>query len=556
MPLSHDNFFAQDPNKPLPPPVEEAPPPDLTDHDWEQIIEHIPARRPANEHSLLPAITVEEGIVHRLATAGETAIIEAGIPLFQRGQHLVRPVAQDVPASKGRMTRAASFRELNQPAIIDMLAQAAQWHRYDGRSKSMRACDPPTIVAQVILSRAGVWRVPVVAGVITTPTLRPDGSLLVEPGYDEATRLYHVHDPRLDLSMLKDAPDKFDALEALETLDALLNEFPFVSEVDRSVALSALITPVVRGAMSVAPLHAIKASTAGTGKSYLADIAAAIFTGRPCPVASVAARMEETESRLIGLLLAAFPIISIDNVNGELGGDLLCQAVERPIVRVRKLGGSDIFEIESRACFFATGNNIRVRGDMTRRTLLCQLDAGMERPEERRFKHRPVEDVLADRGRYVCAALTIVRAFLAAGSPSTLRPLISFEDWSNTVRGALVWLGRADPVASMEAVRDGDPETEEIRDLMMSWSDRLGSDSYPLREVVERSNEVPDWQDLRDALQRIAGNRGAINNKILGKWLRAKEGRIVEGLKFTRGKPDTHAKVETWRVVKAEKEKA
>ena len=52
----------------------------------------------------------------------------------------------------------------------------------------------------------------------------------------------------------------------------------------------------------------------------------------------------------MGLLLAGYPIVSLDNVaTASRGGDLLCQAVERPLVRVRKLGGSDMYEIESRA---------------------------------------------------------------------------------------------------------------------------------------------------------------------------------------------------------------
>ena len=99
----------------------------------------------------------------------------------------------------------------------------------------------------------------------------------------------------------------------------------------------------------MAPLHAFRASTAGTGKSYLADLVSLIATGRPCPVMAVAEKDDETEKRLIGLLLAGFPIVSLDNVNGELGGDLLCQAIERPLIRARPLGGSDIVEIENRA---------------------------------------------------------------------------------------------------------------------------------------------------------------------------------------------------------------
>ena len=494
-----------------------------------------------------PAIDVVAGELDLIATKAEAALTGAKLPVFQRGIQLVRPISQEVAASKGRMTVAAGFREITAPAMMDMLAQASVWRRYDGRKQAMVVCDPPERVAQVLLSRAGYWNVPVVAGVVTTPTLRPNGTLLLEPGYDRATRLYHIPDPLLKLPKIPTTPNKWEAREALKCLLELIIEFPFCTDVDRSVALSALITPVARGYMPVAPLHAIRASTAGTGKSYLADLASAIATGRPCPVATLSGRPEESESRLVGLLLAAFPVISIDNVNGELGGDLLCQAVERPMVRVRKLGGSDIFEIESRATFFATGNGIRVRGDMTRRTLLCSLDAGVERPEERSFKRRPVDDVLDDRGRYVAAILTIIRAYICAEKPSSLHPLVSFEEWSELVRGALVWLEQDDPVASMENVRGDDPELSELRELLTAWRDfQMGETT--IRDMVETAATEAGAAALRDALMRVAGVKGQIDRRKLGNWIRSREGRIVDGLRIRRGKPDAHSKVETWFV--------
>jgi putative DNA primase/helicase len=397
-----------------------------------------------------PSILIRPGRVDLIASQAEAALIQTGVEVFQRGRELVRPAQQEVPASKGRMTISAGMTKLTRSGMIDLLSQAADWARYDARRKKEVSADPPTLVADVILSRVGQWQVPTVAGVITTPTIRPDGTILHQPGYDVVTRLYQVVDPGLIPAYIPDQPTGEDAQAALTILSSLLDEFPFVAEVDRSVALSALITPIVRGAVSVAPLHAIRASTAGTGKSYLADTASAIATGRPCPVVAISPKPEETEARLIGLMLAAFPLISLDNVNGELGGDLLCQAVERPTVRVRRLGASDIFEIESRATFFATGNGLRVRGDMTRRTVICNLDAGVERPEQRQFTHSPVDDVIADRGKYVAAALTVVRAYIVAGKPGKLPQLASFEEWSDLVRSALVWLGLPDPVETTE----------------------------------------------------------------------------------------------------------
>ena len=229
---------------------------------------------------------------------------------------------------------------------------------------------------------------------------------------------------------------------------------------------------------------------------------------------------DETEKRIAGLLLDASPIASIDNVNGELGGDLLCQALTQPQVRIRRLGGSDLAEIECRTTLFATGNGLRVRGDMVRRTLLCSLDAGVERPELRAFGTDPVDTVLSDRGAYVAAALTLVRAFMLSGAPR-LRPLGSFRAWSDTVRSALVWLGCADPCETMETAREEDPELEQLRALMAAW-DRVFPDADRLtaRAVISAATATRGFQrdegelvnvDLNDAIAAIALERGGLS---------------------------------------------
>jgi putative DNA primase/helicase len=495
------------------------------------------------------------GDLDRMASAAEVAIIQAGVPFFQRAHELVRPVPREVPASHGRTTLAAGLAALASPAIRDVLCGVAEFCRYDKRSDEWRVIDPPGDVAAILLAREGRWRLPVIAGVTTTPTLRPDGSLLIEPGYDPATRLYHAGDPALRLTpaALNAKPSRSDAEAALELLKDLLAEFPFVrgggegepkADTSVAVALSGCITPVVRGAMSMAPMHAFRASTAGTGKSYMVDVASAIATGRLCPVTSVAPEEAETEKRLTGLLLSGFPVVSLDNVNGELGGDLLAQATERTMLRLCPLGTSRIVEIENRAVIFATGNNLRVRGDMVRRVMLCDLDAGVERPELREFKADPVATVLSVRGAYVSAALVIVRAYLAAGTPGLLPPVQSYADWSRLVRSALVWLGCTDPVGSMDAARADDPELDQLSELLRLWKAAFGNEALTVKDAAlaaaskEESvmGEPPELRhaELNDAFLRIAGDRGVVSTLRLGNFLRDRQGRIINKLRFVR----------------------
>lgn len=515
--------------------------------------------------SKIPIIRIVGGHLDKTSSEGEAALIESGLPIYQRGRSLVRPIRAYVPASRNRRTIAAGLAQIGPAGMVDRLCQAAKWMRYDSRLKGdnkWKRVDPPQQVAATILSRVGDWTFPVIAGVITTPTLRPDGSLLTAPGYDASTRLYHVVDRDLDVRKhVPRFPTRENAEKALEHLQHLLKNFPMVDEVDHSVALSALISPVVRGCVGQVPMHALRASTAGTGKTYLVDVASSIATGRPCPVASVAKDEAETDKRIAGLLLSAFPLICLDNVNGELGGDLLCQAIERPIIQIRPLGGSDIIEIESRATIFATGNGLRVRGDMTRRTLIGNLDAAVERPELRQFDFDPVELVLNDRASYVGAVLTIVIAHASAGYPGFEKcsPMASFSDWSKYVRGALIWLGCTDPCGSMEQARDDDPELSELRELLMAWREEIGdTPSLATVEIIEMCGEKHGLEEdgssqfkhplMRDIVTRIAAGRIGIDSRRLGNILAAKSGRIVQGLRIEKATTLGRGGAVRWRL--------
>jgi putative DNA primase/helicase len=482
-------------------------------------------------------IQVEPGQIDVLATRAEDALITAKLPVFQRGGDLVRPTAWSVPASDERTTLAAGLRPIKAPAMIDLLAQAATWTRYNGRRKKHCPIDPPGSVASVVLSRCGSWRVPRIAGTITTPTMRRDGSIFDAPGFDPATRLYHLADP--DLRMPPIGTLRADAEQALTRLIDLLAGFPFVTAVDRSVGLSGLISPVVRGAVGMVPMHALTAPTAGSGKSHFVDVAAAIATGRVCPVASAGRDETETEKRLGGLLLAGFAVISLDNLSDQISGDLLCQAVERPVIRLRPLGTSEISEIESRATLFATGNNLIVAGDMTRRTLLGHLDAQMERPEERQFRFDPVQRVISDRGTYVAACLSIPRAYLLAGCPGKLPQLASFGAWSDLVRSALVWLGCADPAQSIQEARRSDPVLDTLRQVLDAWRRCFDKEGQTVRQVMgaiagydPTAEKGRALDALRMALAPVATKGGQIDANKLGYYLRSSKDRIVGNLRF------------------------
>jgi hypothetical protein len=495
----------------------------------------------------LPAIRIKADGLSEIATLGERALKNSGVPIYQRSGSLVYPIVTEVDASHGRRTKVAQLEKIETPYLRDQLRLNADWLRYDKRDKEWVPCNPPQETAVTILSRKGRWTFPTIAGVITTQTMRPDGSLLLQPGFDKATRLLLVDPP--ELPPIPERPTREDALKALELLEDLISEFRFADEADqdqddlgldddeakstgadRSVALSGLITPVVRGAFTVAPMHAARAPVMSSGKSYLWDIAASIAIGQKAmPVISKGANEEETEKRLGAALLAGQPLISIDNVNGELRGDALCQIIERPIVEIRILGKSELVRIEARGTtIYCTGNNIVIVGDLVRRQITTSIDPRMTRPELRKFNFKPVEKVLEDRGKYIAACLTICRAYFVAGRPDKAPALASFEEWSNTVRSALIWLGKADPIQSMEVARENDPELGALRDVVTVWSKTIGIGRRHECNLVEVIAGIGRFTEFNSVMQNVVGKpRIPADVRSLAYWLRDHKGRMV-----------------------------
>ena len=494
-----------------------------------------------------PTIRVIAGERHVAADDGLAALAAAGTEFFVRGARLVRLGLTPVRTSTGAATTLPAIIDLNAVALMRAAALAARWERFDGRAKEWRRIDPPKPVAEEILEMQSEWPFPPLTGILTCPGLRPDGSLLTAPGYDEATGYYLASELRLP--PIPARPSRADALYALEIIDTeLLAEFPFANAASKSVARSQIITPVVRAAAGrCVPAHAATAPAAGTGKSFLADITAEIATGRPAAVIAKDKRIEETEKRIIAHLLAGAPIVSFDNLAGTIQSSLLCQMIERPLLSLRPLGSSTKAEIPNTVTTLMNGNNLVVIGDLVRRTLVCHLDANSEAPEERVFGGDPLARVRADRGRYVAAALTIVRGYIIAGLPDRLAPLPSFGRWSDLVRSALVWLGCEDPVATIATARDDDPQRQLRAELFEDWETAIGDGIYlrPTEAIAEAEKADRPGSRVRAALRAVfarnavaSDRKGGISPERLGRWLAGNADTVAGGRKLVADRGD------------------
>lgn len=140
-------------------------------------------------------------------------------------------------------------------------------------------------------------------------------------------------------------------------------------------------------------------------------------------------------------------------------------------------------------------------------------------PAARSFR-RPdlVRDVLRERGRYVSAALIIIRAWIVGGrAKSECKSLASYGEWSELCRQPLLWLGCPDPTASVFEAMTEDPDRETLSRLLDAWFAVFGKSEAMVREVVRTAHACNDEQaELREVLRDIADERGEINRRKLG----------------------------------------
>lgn len=507
-----------------------------------------PAEGNLSETDDLRVITIKAGERHLAADAGLEALHAIGTPFYQRDRSLVHVAEIKARSTNGEVILVPGIATVT-PAVLDRaLGRSARWHRVDEKRGKTVRIDPPRLVVSQILEMLDEWPFPPLAGVIGCPTLRPDGSLLAAEGYDLATGLCLRSTVRMPT--ISDCPTRQSAETALALILSLLDEFPFANEESKAVAVSEIMTPVLRGAMPVAPMHVTTAPQPGTGKSYLADTASMIATGERVAVVAIAPNPEETEKRLIGCALSGFPVIGLDNCRETLEGDFLCQLTERPLLQLRALGKSDKIRIANTFTVLANGNNIAVADDLVRRTIYCALDANVENPETRTFCADPLGMARRDRGAYIAACLTISRAYIAARKPERPPPLASYEAWSDIVRGPLVWLGLADPVSTMAVARSADPVRQDRARAFKAWRDELGtSDDYIVSQLIELVGARRSFDDslvrpelrsiLLEAAQKRGGPPGIIEPRRLGKWLSRQENTIASGLKMVVDRSDS-----------------
>ena len=83
--------------------------------------------------------------------------------------------------------------------------------------------------------------------------------------------------------------------------------------------------------------------------------------------------------------------------------------------------------------------------------------------------------------------------------------------------------------------------------MLTAWQAVFGKTAAMVRDAVNRASELgAEHVTLREVLHDIADERGQINRRKLGWWIKRHAGRIVDGLRFVRASGNRSA--EAWQV--------
>lgn len=406
--------------------------------------------------------------------------------LFRRGNTICRPVRTEYGTIR--------LAEASNALFDDHLSRAAVVVK--GKNQT------PTDLDERLMQRVKVRaHMPTIVGITELPIVRPDGSLVVEVGYDPETQILYQPVDDITIPSIPKSPSTEDVSAARETLHEAFHDFPWVDEASRANAHAVVLSCILRHFLGDAnvPLAILDAASPGTGKTLLGDIISLISTGRRAAAMSAPRGDEELRKQITAQLLAGAQLVLIDNVKGRISGTSLERVLTAPLWSDRVLGRSHQVELPATTIWLASGNNLRPSHDLVRRTFLIRMDAQTQKPWERSesyFRHRQPDWTRKHRGELYAAAVVLVRAWIIAGCPKPdVQPLGSFERWTTVVGGILQYAGIDGFLANMNALYEG------ALDESSEWAIFLAS-IYAWNATREGDRKAPFYaKDLASALE-------------------------------------------------------
>ena len=478
----------------------------------------------------LPVIDVQQRDLAQSARQAWAALVAANEPahLFRYGGLQIRIEHDD------------EGHPITRPLTVDRmrhhLARAARWLGSDG------LVNPPLSVAKDLLADPAP-PLPILGRIVTAPVFTAAGVIHQQPGYDAASRLY-LEDAGVKVPDVPSQPGSEAVARARDLITELLGDFPFTGDAELAHAVALLLLPFVRDLIDGAtPAHLIEKPSPGTGASLLVDVLLWPALGQTVPMMTEARDEDEWRKRVTSTLMTNPVAVVIDNALRRVDSAALSSAITSSMWQDRCLGRSEMVRLPVRCAWVITGNNVAVSHEIARRTIRMRLDAKVDRPWLREgFRHANLRQWTAGhRGDLIWAALTLGRAWLAAGRPEGNVTLGMFESWTKVIGGILQVAGFPGFLENRDEFYDAsDAEGATVRQFIAAWWDEHTDTEVGVREL---------WPLVSgDELIAVPlGNKSERSQRTaLGRLVANLRDRTIDGYRVVKG--GTRKRAQLWRL--------
>jgi hypothetical protein len=432
--------------------------------------------------------------------------------------------------------------QVNPKDLSCELGHAARW--FEQTDDKVKPIYPPGLIVHDVLRRALRWAPPL-RGVSGIPIFGTGWELLQRPGYhrwDEV--VYQPNHAELPCVATEPADDEVTEARRL-ILEELLGDFPFRTDAGRAAAVAAMILPFIRDRIDgPTPMHAFDSPQPGTGKSLLADMVAFPALGREPAANTEIANGDDLRKWVTAMSMAGELVILIDNINARLSGAALAAALTKVEWSDRIIGTSRLARGSLRPLWLATGNNLEMTAEISRRVVRSRLDARVERPHLRQgFRHADLRSwAKQNRENLISAILTLIRHWVAVGRPQGSAVLGSYETYCRVVGGILHTAEIPGFLADLQSDnRSCDEETAEWATFIAAWWEKFGHRRVK-SEDLDADLLAPNPEMLSLTLMTAGSQRG--RRIKLGQELRKRRDAVLAGYRI--GVSDTMDRHGCW----------
>lgn len=396
--------------------------------------------------------------------------------LFQQGQRIVRRI-HDTSNGHHRLEVVAN------PVLL--AGELTCLLRFEKNGRPLNTL-PKDLAGHLLGLEVECWQLPLLHSIKRVPFFDAQGKLVQTTGYHPEVGVW-LDLGSLTLPEIPTHPTPAQLAQAKALINELLIDFPFSGAASRANVVSALL---LRGVQLLVhgpvPLILNSASMPGSGKTALAQLPGVLYDGEiPAVMPEPPKDDEELTKRIVGVLQAGQELAIFDNVNRKLESSILAGLATSTTFSGRALYRQEPMRLPNKTQWVFTANNPVISKEFERRFLLVRLDAGVENPQNRTFRHPDLHQWAKNhRADLLWALLVSVNGWQAAGAKPGQVLEGGMRHFCETLGGMTEFLGYGPVFANRdELTEQAGGDDQELHELLECWHSAFATRAVTATEL-------------------------------------------------------------------------